>query len=389
MNLSQFIAINFLKDEKKVLPQYTEEQINKEYIELLNNGKLLRFKEGDIFCGRITTTIKEAGVKKRINRQFGVYRVKNVYAKLELEDFLGQIYKTSESGIRIAKSIEYDAIKEYLAQCDKVAKDYEYKKYLEENEKNSISFDSLRPKDKLAKLIDIGQKNIWMVGAAGSGKSTITRNCAIEKELPYLCISCGIGTSAAEFIGYKYPERTATRFSEFYSKPSIILIDEITALDPAVGQVLNAALANDEIETTTGLVHRHPECIIVATSNTFGFGADRQYVANNQLDASTIDRFVGGIIEVTYSEEYETQYDSEVVEYVNTLRKFTSETGIRKVLSTRLIQAGHRLKFGLIKDWKNQLICNWSKNEQLQLEEWSKSNKLTKIIKIDLFKSAV
>ena len=34
---------------------------------------------------------------------------------------------------------------------------------------------------------------------------------------------------------------------------------------------------------------------------------------NNQLDASTIDRFVGAIIEVDYSKEYESQYDTEVV----------------------------------------------------------------------------
>ena len=165
--------------------------------------------------------------------------------------------------------------------------------YLETSKLLGFTFTSLEPEEKLRRTIDAGIKNIWMVGPAGCGKSTMARNVASDKELPYLCISCGIGTSATEFIGYKYPTRETTRFSEYYSKPSIILIDELTALDPAVAQILNAALANDEIETTTGLVHRHPNCIIIATSNTFGFGCDRQYVANNQLDASTIDRFIG------------------------------------------------------------------------------------------------
>lgn len=229
---------------------------------------------------------------------------------------------------------------------------------------DAIDFSQLEPEDKLRRTIDAGIDNIWMVGPAGCGKSTMARNVAKEKELPYLCVSCGIGTSAAEFIGYKYPTREATKFAEYYAKPSIILIDEFTALDPSVAQVVNAALANGEIETTTGLVKRHPECIIIATSNTFGSGADRQYVANNQLDASTIDRFIGGIIEVDYSESYESQYDAEVVFYVNKLRKIIKENNIRRVASTRMIQAGHRLKKCSFLDWKQRLIISWTDNEK-------------------------
>ena len=198
--------------------------------------------------------------------------------------------------------------------------------------------------------------NIWMVGPAGCGKSTIARNTAKELDVPYLCISCGIGTSATEFTGYKYPTREATKFAEFYAKKSIILIDEMTALDPSVAQVINAALANGEIETTTGTVLRHPECIIIATSNTFGNGADRQYVANNQLDASTIDRFTGAIIEVDYSVKYESQFDHEVVDYIYLLRNC--------IASTRMIQAAEKMKKVGMLDWKYMLIINWSDTEK-------------------------
>ena len=192
----------------------------------------------------------------------------------------------------------------------------------------------------------------------------MTRNLAKELDLPYLCISCGIGTSSTEFLGYKYPNRESTKFAEYYSKPSIILLDEFTALDPSVAQICNAALANDEIETTTGTVYRDPNCIIVATSNTYGGGASRQYVANNQLDASTIDRFVGGIIEVEYSEQYESQYDLEVVEYVHCLRDIIKEYDLRRIASTRMIQAGVALKKSHVKNWKQQLIINWAENEK-------------------------
>lgn len=201
----------------------------------------------------------------------------------------------------------------------------------------------------------------------------MTRQVAAELGLPYLCISCGIGTSSTEFVGYKYPTRESTKFAEYYSKPSIILLDEFTALDPAVAQICNAALANDEIETTTGTVYRDPNCIIIATSNTFGGGASRQYVANNQLDASTIDRFIGGIIEVNYSESFESQYDSEVVDYVNSLRNIIKTYDFRRIASTRMIQAGCALKKAYVMDWKEQLIINWSNEERRVVTEYLKA----------------
>ena len=240
----------------------------------------------------------------------------------------------------------------------------EKEKEKEELKKIQFSFSSLEPEDKLKSLIKAGMNNIWMVGPAGCGKSTIARNTAKELDIPYLCISCGIGTSATEFTGYKYPTREATKFAEFYAKKSIILIDEMTALDPSVAQVINAALANGEIETTTGTVLRHPECIIIATSNTFGNGADRQYVANNQLDASTIDRFTGAIIEVNYSVKYESQFDQEVVDYIYLLRNCIKINSLRRIASTRMIQAAEKMKKVGMLDWKDMLIINWSDTEK-------------------------
>ena len=367
MELTSFINKYFQKDDASIT------------MESITNKKLEEVKEGDVIYASVTTTIKIDGKRKRINKRKDIYQLKHREGtKFTFTDYCGNEYKTSQTGIKIPTFIS-DKFREkeitnLLDSYNSEEKRIEKEKHLEEVKRLGFSFTSLEPEDKLDKLISSGIKNIWMVGPAGCGKSTMARNVANKKDLPYLCISCGIGTSATEFVGYKYPERQATRFSEFYAKPSVILIDEITALDPAVAQILNAALANDEIETTTGLVHRHPECIIIATSNTFGFGCDRQYVANNQLDASTIDRFIGGILEVNYSTSFESQFDEEVVSYVNTLRKFTKEMDVRKVLSTRMIQAGHKLKHNYFMDWKNILILNWSENEKNQLKQWADNN---------------
>lgn len=361
-------------------PTRKEKPNRDDFIDVKSKTSIKDLKVGDTIFATINSSIKDKeGKSVRVNPTgfFLIVAVDKNVTKGEYKFTLcsesGTKYKTSKSGIQLHSYSDLQSKLEELRKAmeeaekleeEKKKKEEEKRKAEEEFKAKAIAFAELEPEEKLLKTIESGVTNIWMVGPAGCGKSTIARNVAKQLNLPYLCISCGIGTSATEFVGYKYPERESTKFSEYYNKPSVILIDEFTALDPAVAQVCNAALANGEIETTTGLVHRHPECIIIATSNTFGNGADRQYVANNQLDASTIDRFVGGIIDVNYSDKFESQYDEEVVSYVNTLRRIIKDEQLRRIASTRMIQAGHTMKNNYFADWKDRLIINWSDNEK-------------------------
>lgn len=332
---------------------------------LTDKTKSRDLEVGDEFFGSIITSIKKDGKKVR-SKPIDYWKVVEKDTRFGItftvENSKGEKFKTSAGGISIKKAGDFE--KKLMETRKKLEKELEEQKRKAEEEAKMIDMSKLEPEAQLKKIIEAGIRNVWMVGPAGCGKSTMARNVAKELDVPYLCISCGIGTSATEFVGYKYPNRESTKFAEYYAKPSIILIDEMTALDPAVGQVLNAALANGEIETTTGLVCRHPECIIIATSNTFGNGASRQYVANNQLDASTIDRFIGGIIEVNYSVAYESQYDTDVVNYVWKLREIIKECNLRRIASTRMIQSGHIMKKAYFKNWKDMLITNWTDSEK-------------------------
>lgn len=333
-------------------------------------------EKGQKFYGTITTTVKDPKTGKKVRTQitstFEMLDNKRNTDRLLVKDIEdGNIYNTSRRGTKLLSktlSVEEQEAKRALEEA--LAKAEKERKLMQEL---GIKFSSTDTPTRIKRTIEAGIKNIWLCGPAGSGKSMMTRQVAAELGLPYLCISCGIGTSSTEFVGYKYPTRESTKFAEYYSKPSIILLDEFTALDPAVAQICNAALANDEIETTTGTVYRDPNCIIIATSNTFGGGASRQYVANNQLDASTIDRFIGGIIEVNYSESFESQYDSEVVDYVNSLRNIIKTYDFRRIASTRMIQAGCALKKAYVMDWKEQLIINWSNEERRVVTEHLKA----------------
>ena len=104
--------------------------------------------------------------------------------------------------------------------------------------------------------------------------------------------------------------------------------------------------------------------MIIATSNTYGDGSDRQYVANMQLDAATIDRFMGGIINVSYSDKYESRFDDEVRAYVLNLRDLINKHNLRRVASTRMMIQGENLKNGKFKDWRLRLIVNWTEEEK-------------------------
>jgi len=216
---------------------------------------------------------------------------------------------------------------------------------------------------KVIGRIKAGISNLWLCGPAGTGKTTICKIVAQSLGLPCTILSCSAGTSPSEFIGHKFPAPRHSAFSAALGMPGIIVIDEITMLDPAVCATANAVLANNEVETSVGHVIRNPDCTIIATANTTGQGADRMYIGNNQLDAATLDRFVGGMIHVDYSAEYESQFDKAVVDFAKRIRESIAQHNIRRVCSTRAIIAGDKMKKAGL-DWKAALLEGWSESEK-------------------------
>lgn len=151
----------------------------------LNSKEL---KENDIFIGRISTTIKYAGKKKRLNNMLGVYKVIRKYDvnKLELVNHVSNTYKTSTSAIKILNyEIDKEKILNFIENLNIAYENNQREKYLEEFKEKCFDFSEPTPEEKLAKVIDSGIKNIWMVGPAGCGKSTMARSVAKSLNLPY------------------------------------------------------------------------------------------------------------------------------------------------------------------------------------------------------------
>lgn len=183
----------------------------------------------------------------------------------------------------------------------------------------------------------------YLVGPAGSGKTTLAEQIAtVLKRKFYMEARV---TSEFKLIGFidAHGNVVKTQFREAYEKGGVFLFDEVDASDADAMTAFNAALANGKCAFPDKLVARHKDFVAIAAGNTFGRGADRQYVGRNQMDAATLDRFT--ILEVDYDEQLEVQIagDKDWVKYVQAVRAAIEAEKVRHIVSPRASIMGARL----------------------------------------------
>lgn len=144
----------------------------------------------------------------------------------------------------------------------------------------------------LLTIVNTGQP-VLMVGPAGTGKTHGAERIALALGLSFHSISVGSQTSKSDLQGYMDANHNyvRTQFREAYENGGVFLLDEADAGNSNVLILLNAALSNGYMAFPDGMVKAHPDFRMIATANTYGYGASRQYVGRNQLDAATLDRF--------------------------------------------------------------------------------------------------
>lgn len=181
------------------------------------------------------------------------------------------------------------------------------------------------------------KKSVFIVGPAGSGKSFAVEQIAKDMGLPFYFLSVGSQTSMANILGFidAHGSYRTTVFREAYEKGGVFLFDEIDAGNANVLVCVNASLAGTSCSFPDGMVKRHENFICVASGNTYGLGANRQYIGRNQLDAASLDRFV--VIDWEYDENLEKNLssNSEWVQVIQAIRKRTEKLGINLVVSPR------------------------------------------------------
>jgi cobaltochelatase CobS len=159
-------------------------------------------------------------------------------------------------------------------------------------------------------------------------------------------------------------------FVNLYEKGGVFLLDEVDAADPNVLLVLNSALANGDLSVPARVkkpfAKRHADFVLVCAANTWGTGADWQYVGRNQLDAAFLSRFAGAIIEVGYDEGLERSLTLEAwyVAFV-LVRQAAIQAKLRRVLGTREMLAGQKLLkagYSTQETWA-RLTAGWTPDE--------------------------
>lgn len=149
---------------------------------------------------------------------------------------------------------------------------------------------------QLDELISIAVQRLpsLMVGIAGSGKTHAASQVAEGLGLKFYAMSVGAQTSKSDIIGFVHAggDYVRTLFREAFEHGGVFLMDEIDAGNANVLIQVNAALSNDYCAFPDQMVKRHEDFVFIGSANTYGQGANRQYVGRNQLDAATLDRFV-------------------------------------------------------------------------------------------------
>jgi MoxR-like ATPase len=181
------------------------------------------------------------------------------------------------------------------------------------------------------------RKHSYLVGPAGTGKTTAAEKLADALGLTFHGQSMCLQTSKSDIFGFVHAG--GSYVPGFLYRPmkegGVVLIDEIDRCNPGVLVAMNSALANGFCLFPNGeLVRRHADCVFVAAGNTI-HGATHDFNAAQKQDLSVVSRFVR--IEWPVDEDLERALapdQGEWVSYVQELRRLVANLGIRSLSVT-------------------------------------------------------
>lgn len=196
------------------------------------------------------------------------------------------------------------------------------------------SFDTIIKVLQSSKRIN---KNIMLVGEAGSGKSTLCEDVAKVLGLQFYPMSVGLQTTKSDLIGYlnAYGNYVTTPVRQAFENGGVLLLDEFDATNAGVVTILNSMLANDICSFPDKIIKKHKDFVCIVACNTYCKGGSLEYIGRNRLDSATLDRFI--TINVNYDELLESNLtgNDEWVKVVRKMRDNIKNAGLKVVISPR------------------------------------------------------
>lgn len=191
--------------------------------------------------------------------------------------------------------------------------------------------------DKIVTLLGL-KMAVYLYGPAGTGKSAMAKQIAKHLKLNFYPMSTI--TQEFKFTGYQdgnglYHD---TNFYKAVKNGGVFFIDEMDSCSNDVLIGLNACLANGYFDFPHETITCHENFVVISAGNTTGHGANADYVGRQQLDLSTLDRFLS--IKIDYDTNIDfavSKQDQSLVDFAHALRKASEQTEITILMSYRAI----------------------------------------------------
>jgi MoxR-like ATPase len=188
---------------------------------------------------------------------------------------------------------------------------------------------------------------VMLMGSAGTGKNVLVQQISKTLNLPFYFSNAV--TQEYKITGFIDANGTfhETEFYKAFKNGGIFMLDEIDASIPEVLVILNAAIANRYFDFPNGRIDAHKEFRVIAAGNTYGTGANYQFVGRNQLDAASLDRFA--IVEINYSPLIEEAMTNkkDLIEFIRDFRRVVEKNNIKHIVSYRSIKRIDKLASSL------------------------------------------
>lgn len=187
---------------------------------------------------------------------------------------------------------------------------------------------------------------VFLTGPAGSGKNVLCQQVAKALGLDFYFSNAV--TQEYKITGFTDAMGVfhESQFFKAFKYGGLFMLDEMDASIPEVLVILNAAIANRyfDFPAPIGMVQAHENFRVIAAGNTFGLGADYEYVGRNQLDAASLNRFAP--VQIDYDHRIEESLANGNTQLLSFCRKFrnaTKKAGIRTVVSYRDISRAAKM----------------------------------------------
>lgn len=181
---------------------------------------------------------------------------------------------------------------------------------------------------------------VFLTGPTGTGKNVLCQQVAKALDLDFYFSNAV--TQEYKITGFTDAMGVfhESQFYKAFKNGGLFMLDEMDASIPEVLVILNAAIANRyfNFPAPIGYVKAHPNFRIISAGNTFGLGANYEYVGRNQLDMASLDRFA--VVKIGYDRNIELNVangNEELVNFADDFRKSAQTAGVRFIVSYRAI----------------------------------------------------